>query len=867
MTMEDMRWLVYDFEVFKYDWLCAVLNPINHRANLFWNNDIGEFIDYISEHADDIFVSFNGKHYDRYIFKAIWNGCSPEEVKEINDWVISGQTPWEHPYIKDVYADLNQCDLMDDCEIGLSLKAIEGHLGMDIRESSVDFNIDRPLTSEERREVEQYCIHDVQATEQLFRIREKYLSTKLKLASRAGISPEKALSLTNAKLTAAVLKATPGEWNDERDYFYPNNLVHGYVPKKAFEFFSQLHDESIPDDDLWTRSCNLMVGNCPCTIRWGGIHGAIPKLKLTSTDDYVLINADVSSYYPSLMVYNGYCSRAMSDASKFNDIYYERLEAKSNNDVDNATTLKLVVNTAFGATLNEFNDLYDPLMARSVCISGQLYLLELANHLVRVIPDIDIVQLNTDGILIGIKRDVLSAFHNICNEWQERTHFGLEFDEVERIWQKDVNNYALRLANGKEKVKGGYLVRGISTANAFKVNNTAVVIADALKKYLLDDIPVEETILACDDPKQYQIIAKASHKYSEVYQVTPEGNEPVQMCNRVFATTDESLGRLYKMKAGTGQVAKIESLPEHCLISNQGFPSIDMIDKSWYINLAQKRAKDFGGEEMATKAATPTVIDYSTMNVYQKLALARKMFLDAKPKKSGVNNVQEYDYFELADIVPIQTQIFAEVGLVELFWYEPADFIGTIPTKDGEIKPVFRDALAKAVVINVTNPEETLTFQLKWGNVPPIFNKMGKEVNTDIQRTGGEQTYMRRYLKMQILDIVEPDSVDREQHQPSEEEETAKPAPVKPPVASERAAIKDKLADSNGDATQLQIRQLKKSIKTMVDTYGEEHPEVSQYVAELSLNTEKLTKISKKDCEAAIQHLGDLKASYEQGDN
>ena len=70
--------------------------------------------------------------------------------------------------------------------------------------------------------------------------------------------------------------------------------------------------------------------------------------------------------------------------------------------------LKLVVNTTYGALLNKYNDLFDPLMGRSVCITGQLFLMELAQHLYKDIPGLKIVQLNTDGIMVEYDRKDLS---------------------------------------------------------------------------------------------------------------------------------------------------------------------------------------------------------------------------------------------------------------------------------------------------------------------------------------------------------------------------------------------------------------------------------------------------------------------------
>ena len=86
----------------------------------------------------------------------------------------------------------------------------------------------------------------------------------------------------------------------------------------------------------------------------------------------IIKNWDVASYYPSLMIINGYTSRSIPSPQKFEEVYHKRIAAKKSGDTDTANALKLVLNTTYGATLNRYNDLYDPLMARSVCISGQL---------------------------------------------------------------------------------------------------------------------------------------------------------------------------------------------------------------------------------------------------------------------------------------------------------------------------------------------------------------------------------------------------------------------------------------------------------------------------------------------------------------
>ena len=160
--------------------------------------------------------------------------------------------------------------------MGLSLKAIEAHLGMDIRETTVPFNINRPLTEDEKQEVEFYCRHDVDATDRLDDLRQGYLSSKLTLGREKGLYPAKALYMTNAKLTAAYLDAEQKPHYDEREYQYPPKLLRQYIPQEVFDFFERLKDKSIPDEVVFKEKLDLMVGGCPCTIAYGGIHGAIP---------------------------------------------------------------------------------------------------------------------------------------------------------------------------------------------------------------------------------------------------------------------------------------------------------------------------------------------------------------------------------------------------------------------------------------------------------------------------------------------------------------------------------------------------------------------------------------------------------------
>lgn len=821
-----MRIVSYDCEVFAHDWLVTLKDKETGQYTCIWNDN-----EALRMALDDscIYVGFNSKHYDQFIIKAICADFTPEEIKRVNDFIIGGQG-WQCPQLEGIYFQFPNVDIRDDTQQGLSLKAIEGHLGMSIKESSVPFDIDRPLTAAERAETEFYCKHDVDTAEKLIDIRKDYLQNKANLGRMAGIDEVKALGMTNAKLTAAMLKATKKDHNDEREYIYPSNLRREYIPEEVFEFFDRLYDKSISDEEIFKSKLKLMIGECPVTLGFGGIHGAIPNFFWEESKLRGIWNEDVGSYYPHLCTINGYTSRNIPSPQTYADVLDRRMKAKAAGDKHTANALKLVCNTTYGCLLNKYNDLYDPLMGRSVCISGQLYLLELAEHCYQTIGDLRIVQLNTDGIMVECNKSDYERLSEICREWQERTGFELEEDTVVKIAQKDVNNYIEVQANGLHKAKGGYLVKGIAPAGAFNVNNSCVIVATALKEYFLHGTPVEDTINACDDIFQFQIIAKAGAKYREAYHLINGEKHPVQKVNRVYAARDERYGKIYKVKAEDDSEAKIDSLPEHCIIDNDNELSIEDVDKTFYIEMAKKRVDDFKGIKPEKNRRTKRMATSTKgVNVYQKLLAARTKFLESNVEKSGKNMHLQFKYFELEDIVPTATRIFNEIGLIPIV--------------------TFNSNVATMTMVNTDNPEETAVFFAPFNQLAPIVSNSGNAVTNEMQALGSSITYMRRYLYMIALDICESDSVDAGI---GAKPAAPKPAEKKAPATQEqRQEVKENLTAPSESASALQIKGLKAVLKRLKDA----DPSKEEMIAKIAIQTQGFTVISKSDCEALIQRI------------
>ena len=537
------------------------------------------------------------------------------------------------------------------------------------------------------------------------------------------------------------------------------------------------------------------------------------------------------------MIKNGYASRNIPSFAKFEDTFNTRISAKKAGDKATANNLKLVLNTCYGATLNKYNDLYDPLQARSVCISGQLYLSELANHLYTEVDGLKIVALNTDGIMIEFDDSQYDKVLAITQEWQERTGFELEEDKIKKVCQANVNNYILIMDDGSVKTKGGYLVRGIAPAGAFNVNNNATIVAKAIVDYFTKGAEVETTIGECDDIFQFQLIAKAGSKYKEAYHLVDGKQEPVQKVNRVYATNDTRYGKLFKVKAENDATAKIESLPEHCIIDNNNELTIDKVDKTWYIELAKKRINDFIGikptKNKKEKKIMATTTTPKTMNVFQKLLTARAMFLASNTQKSGKNMQLAFKYFELDDIVPIATKIFNEVGLISVV--------------------SFTENTATMTIIDIDSPEQFIPFTAPFTTLEPIVSNTGKKATNEMQALGSSITYMRRYLYMIALDICEPDEIDA-----GLMGGTPTPAPtpvVTPPPAPITITPTDKpLTNADGNASEIQIKQLKEVLKKLKDA----DPSKEEMIAKIAVETKGFTVISKADCEALTVKIGEM---------
>lgn len=576
----------YDFEVFKHDWLVVIINPFEESETVIVN-DKEKLNDYYQQHKDQIWIGYNSRNYDQYILKAILLGF---DAKEVNDWIIvDGFKGWEFSSMFNKIPLLNY-DCMDKY---FSLKTLEGFMGNDMRETSVPFDIDRKLTASEIADTIKYCEHDVQQTMEVFLQTKANFNAHMDLLKTFNL-PLSNISKTQAQLSAMALGCVKKDWLDEWEYSIIDTLkIEKY--KEVMKWFEQQKEEKNYDATLTMNVCGV-----PHQFGWGGLHGAIGEIIVNNSGKQIakttpvhrkglLLHVDVTSFYPSIMIRYDMLSRNVQDKSVYKKIYDTRVALKKAGKKAEQAPYKIILNSTYGICKDPTSSAYDPRRANEVCVNGQLLLLDLLEHLE---GHCELIQSNTDGLIIQIpdNDEAFDKVDDICFEWEQRTGMSLGFDVITEIYQKDVNNYLFKFADGKVERKGAWLKELNNLDNDLPIINAALV------AFMVDGVPIEKTIGDCNHLKEFQKIVKVSNKYIcgwHNYQKLQDKTF------RVFASKDQDdtfIGKI-KSKNGAEVIEKFGNTPDHCFIWNDEVNMVDVppdLDKSYYIGIAKKRLQSFG---------------------------------------------------------------------------------------------------------------------------------------------------------------------------------------------------------------------------------------------------------------------------------
>lgn len=627
----------YDFEVYsKINWFCVTfINYEDRNKEVVIVNDRAKLIEFYNAHKDDIFISYNGRQYDTGIFKGILDGMN---VGYVNDKLIKeGKKPFQVVKNAKKYP-LNDYDtILKD----KSLKQLEAFMGDDIRETEVDFNIDRPLTEEEIKQTLYYNHHDVVEVLRVLDYCWDDFEGQLDIIELYGLdmsyfTKTKVQLAVSPKILNAVDQHT---LDDEFDIRLPETInlsdKYKFIPEwymnpKNWRYKEHLRSE----DNQHNNQLCCTVAGIPHVFAWGGCHGADDK---EAVFEGIILHADVASMYPTTDIEYGLLSRKFKNPNDFKQMRDFRLKLKSEKNPKNKA-LKPMINGVYGAGKDRNNPSYDPLMANLTCIFGQMFILDLIDKLE---PYCRLLQTNTDGIFVLCENEEMkNKVIEITNQVGERLKMEFEIDEYTKLIQKDVNNYIAVKKNGELECKGAMVKFNKP------IDNDLPILNDAVRNYLAYNIPVEQTINECNEYIKFQKVIKLSAKYKEIWygnglsgkdnKITSINGELLKgKVHRVFASKRQSDGSIYKLKIekGVKSYEQFANTPTHLFIDNEDVhdKSIpEYLDKEYYINEAKKRIDMFLTKDEEKIDETPYILfdcmnQSSTFYEFLKKCLEKKI--------------------------------------------------------------------------------------------------------------------------------------------------------------------------------------------------------------------------------------------------
>jgi hypothetical protein len=479
-------------------------------------------------------VSFNGNHYDVPMVCAALNGYTCEQLKQLNDRIILEKAkPWELGL-----PDWKPADHIDIMEVAPGMGGQKTYAGRIHCKTMRDlpYSPDEALTPEQMVEVDAYCGNDLSVLESLYDALAPQLQQREELSKRYGLDLR---SKSDAQLAEAVLKRRCEQALGRRIY-KPEidwNMTFHYEPPSWLSFRLPSLQRAL--DTIKTAYFGLgatgrvempaaLEGleiqiNATCyRLGIGGLHSSEKCRVVRSSDTHVLRDADVASYYPSLILNSGKWPKALGQSflAEYAAIKEERLISKklqksieksgNKNSPEWLSAMvgneggKIMINGTFGKTGSPYSVLFAPEMMIQTTVTGQLALLMLIEML--EVTGIPVVSANTDGIVAFYDYHAELDFDQTVTAWQKITGLELEFGDLQAIYSRDINNYFAVKTDGSVKRKGEYSKAGLVE----KKNPDVEICGDAVAEFLSKGTPIAKTITECRDVRKFVVVQKVA---------------------------------------------------------------------------------------------------------------------------------------------------------------------------------------------------------------------------------------------------------------------------------------------------------------------------------------------------------------------
>jgi len=520
---------VWDLEVFP-NVFTITFEPVD--APFSWcfeisdrRNDTKDIINFVYG-INGRMIGFNNLGFDYPILHMLirMGAASPKVLYDKAQVIIDSQNSddrWTHMvYESDrikPQIDLFKIHHFDNKARATGLKSLEFNMRSDDIQD-LPFKVGSTLTSNQIDTLKQYNLHDVkqtkafyQHTKEMIRFREE-LCTKYPGKDWLNFNDTKigkdffimeleksGIDCYDYSHSGRTPKQTP------RPVIHLKDAILPWIEFDRVEFnriVAWLKQQSITETKGVFKDLTTTIDGFEFVFGLGGIHGSIENTVVESDDETVIVDLDVSSYYPNLAITNHFYPQHLGE--RFCDIYkdlYEQRKRYPKASAENAM-LKLALNGVYGDSNNKFSVFYDPLFTMRITLNGQLLLCKLAEELL-TIPGLMLIQLNTDGLTVALPRTGLEALGRVRQEWEIMTKLELEEAVYSKMFIRDCNNYIAVYENGKVKRKGAY-----EYVTGWHQNAGGLVVPKVAEKVLIEGAPIVETVRNWPDLMDFMLRTK-----------------------------------------------------------------------------------------------------------------------------------------------------------------------------------------------------------------------------------------------------------------------------------------------------------------------------------------------------------------------
>ncbi len=557
---------VYDIETYpNYFCLVALHSHSDHFARFElseYRDDSESFFEFlgVAEQHRLEGVGFNSLGFDYPVLHHMIHNredCKGVEGAQIAyrkaDLIINSESRFGHMLWPDQrffpQLDLYKLNHFDNRAKSTSLKALQ----FTMRSKSVEDLPIAPgtyLTAEQAKITGDYCEHDVTETKRFKERCEKEIEFRRSLVDEFG--PE-AMNWSDVKIGAEKLlrrldwdacyykdddgkrqpRQTPRQQIDLRQCIFDYITFERYECNQLLERFK---DTKVVDTKA-SISDSVTLDGFTFDFGTGGIHGAKHNSIYRADDDHVIIDADVTSLYPSIAIVNKLAPEHLGEqfCTEYAALKAERLR-HAKGTPENAA-LKLALNGTYGNSNNPWSPFLDPKFTMTITVNGQLMLLMLAERLLAV-PSVELIQINTDGVTFRCRKDVRDQVDTVCTEWSRWTCLDLEYAEYSAFYGRDVNSYIAQYTDGKLKSKGAYWYpKQDSDYNGWWHKDfSALVVQRAVEAVLVRGADLETFIREHDDPFDFMCRYKTPGGSVLVHGVSPEIDQ--QRVTRYYVAKD-----------------------------------------------------------------------------------------------------------------------------------------------------------------------------------------------------------------------------------------------------------------------------------------------------------------------------------------